>query len=165
MTQRYLVLCTGNRCRSQMAHGWLQHLAPTPGSPGSPGSPESSSENTEGTSGGSGGVEVFSAGTRPQGVHPLSIRVMAEAGVDIAHHTSDHVDQYASQHFDAVITVCDHAKEACPVFSNANRTIHHAFPDPDDKTGTKTDEELLHVFRGVRDEIRAWCAAFLASQI
>ena len=135
--RRYLVLCTGNRCRSQMAHGYLQHL-------------------------GGNGVEVFSAGTQPKGVHPLSIRVMQEAGIDITHHTSDHVDQYADEEFDAVITVCDSAKEACPVFPGAKQTIHHAFDDPDDKTGTKAEEELLPTFRRVRDEIGDWCRVFLA---
>ncbi|MEM9753059.1 MAG: arsenate reductase ArsC [Planctomycetota bacterium] len=137
--KRYLVLCTANRCRSQMAHGWLARL-------------------------GGDAVEVFSAGTKPGGVHPLSVKVMAEAGIDIAGHTSDHVDVYADQTFDAVITVCDSAKEACPVFPGAKRTIHHAFPDPDDKTGAKSEAELLPVFRDVRDQIRDWAEAFLAAQ-
>ncbi|MEM8782517.1 MAG: arsenate reductase ArsC [Planctomycetota bacterium] len=137
-TKRYLVLCTANRCRSQMAHGWLAHF-------------------------GGEDVEVFSAGTKPGGVHPLSIRVMAEAGVDISGHTSDHLDAYLKQDFDAVVTVCDSAKEACPVFPGAKRTIHRAFPDPDDKTGTKTEAELLPVFRGVRDQIRDWADAFWKS--
>ncbi len=141
--KRYLVLCTGNRCRSQMAHGWLQHLGP-----------EVLGES----------VDVFSAGTQPKGVHPLSIKVMAERGVDIAGHSSDHVDRYANQSFDAVVTVCDSAQEACPVFPGAERTIHHAFDDPDDKTGTKTEEELLPTFRRVRDEIGAWCRAFLEAE-
>ncbi len=141
--KRYLVLCTGNRCRSQMAHGWLNHLA----------------LELLGHA-----AEVRSAGTQPHGVHPLSVRVMNEAGIDIADHTSDHVDQYTGQDFDAVITVCDSAKEACPVFPGAKRTIHHAFDDPDDKTGTKTDDELLPTFRRVRDEIETWARAFLAEE-
>lgn len=140
--KRYLVLCTGNRCRSQMAHAWLQHLA-------------AQTRNNP--------VQVFSAGTDPQGVHPLAIAVMAEVGIDISHHSSDHIDQYAGQHFDAVITVCDRAKGACPVFPNAQRTIHHAFDDPDDKTGTLTDEQLLPTFRRVRDEIKTWATTFLTS--
>ncbi|MEL7088350.1 MAG: arsenate reductase ArsC, partial [Planctomycetota bacterium] len=94
--KRYLVLCTGNRCRSQMAHGWLAHL-------------------------GGDTVEVYSAGTQPKGVHPLSIEFMHDAGIDIGHHTSDHVSAYLDQDFDAVVTVCDHAKEACPVFPGAGR--------------------------------------------
>jgi len=134
--RRYLVLCTANRCRSQMAHGWLSHL-------------------------GGNAVRVYSAGTKPGGVHPLSIKVMAEAGVDISQHTSDHVDTYAGDDFDAVITVCDSAKEACPVFPGAKRTLHQPFPDPDDKTGTKSEAELLPVFRDVRDQIRDWAADFV----
>lgn len=134
--KRYLVLCTGNRCRSQMAHGWLQHL-------------------------GGDAVEVRSAGTQPKGVHPLSIEVMREVGIDIAAHTSDHVDEYTDQHFDAAITVCDSAKEACPVFPHAARTIHHSFDDPDDKTDTLSEDELLPTFRRVRDEIGEWAKAFI----
>ena len=88
---RILVICTGNRARSQMAHGWLAHL-------------------------GGPGLAVSSAGTEPKGVHPLAVRVMAEVGIDISGHTSDAVDCYADQDFDLVITVCDDAREQCPVF-------------------------------------------------
>jgi arsenate reductase len=122
-----------------MAHGWLQHLAGTR-------------------------AVVRSAGTKPKGVHPLSVRVMREVGIDISHHTSDHVDQYASEPFDVAITVCDSAKEACPVFPHAQRTIHHSFIDPDDKTGTLTEEQLLPTFRRVRDEIGEWCRLFMQEQ-
>lgn len=138
-TRRYLVLCTGNRCRSQMAHGWLEHL-------------------------GGDRVEIASAGTKPGGVHPLSVKVMGEAGVDISHHSSDHVDRYAGERFDAVITVCDAAREACPVFPGAEMTIHHAFDDPDDKTGGMSEAELLPTFRRVRDEIRGWALGFLRDE-
>jgi arsenate reductase len=134
---RLLVLCTANRCRSQMAHGWLAHL-------------------------GGDDVEVDSAGTKPGGVHPLSIHVMQEIGIDLSGHTSDPIEAYLEQSFDAVITVCDSAKEACPVFPGATRTIHHAFDDPDDKTGTLSDAEMLPTFRRVRDEIGEWARGFLA---
>lgn len=137
--KRYLILCTANRCRSQMAHGWLAHL-------------------------GGDAVEVFSAGTKPGGVHPLSVEVMREAGVDIGTHTSDHLEQFINEEFDAVITVCDSANEACPVFPGAKRTVHHAFDDPDDKTGTQSADEMRPTFRRVRDEVRAWCADFLAEE-
>lgn len=138
--KRYLVLCTGNRCRSQMAHGWLAHL-------------------------GGDAVEVFSAGSQPKGVHPLSIEVMAEAGVNVRHHTSDHVSAYLDQDFDAVITVCDHAKEACPVIPGARRTIHRGFEDPDDSELAASDPAAFDArFRRIRDEIRDWCAAFLADE-
>ena len=119
-----------------MAHGWLAKL-------------------------GGDGVEVASAGTQPKGVHPLSIQVMREIGIDISGHTSDHVDQYLDQDFDAVITVCDSARESCPVFPGARLTLHHSFEDPDDKTGTKTDDELLPTFRRIRDEIAEWAKQFL----
>ena len=109
-------------------------------------------------------VQVFSAGTRPGGVHPLSIRVMSETGVDISGHTSDHVEQYASMPFDAVITVCDAAAEACPVFPGAAKVIHHAFEDPDDKTGQLKESLLLERFRRVRDEIGEWTRRWLAEQ-
>ncbi|MEM1108843.1 MAG: arsenate reductase ArsC [Planctomycetota bacterium] len=137
--KRYLVLCTANRCRSQMAHGWLAHL-------------------------GGDAVEVFSAGAKPKGVQPLSIEVMAEAGVDITGHSSDHLNEYLEEDFDAVITVCDNAQEACPVFPGAERMIHHSFDDPDDKTGKLTADEMRPTFVRVRDEIRDWCAEFLAGE-
>ncbi|MEM7682970.1 MAG: arsenate reductase ArsC [Planctomycetota bacterium] len=137
--KRFLVLCTANRCRSQMADGWLSYL-------------------------GGDAVEVRSAGVAPNTVHPMAVRVMAEVGVDIAGASSDHVDLYKDQTFDAVVTVCDHAKETCPVLPGAGRVIHHAFDDPDDKTGTKTEDELLPVFRRVRNEIHAWARDFLAEQ-
>ena len=123
---RILVLCTGNRARSQMAHGWLRHL-------------------------GGERVAVESAGTAPKGLHPLSVRVMAEVGIDISAHTSDHVDQYVAQDFDLVLTVCDSARESCPVFPGARRMLHRSFEDPDNP-GVH-DYGLLAVFRRVRDEI------------
>ena len=131
---RVLVLCTGNRCRSQMAQGWLQYFADRAGHR----------------------IEVCSAGTAPKGVHPLAIDVMAKAGVDITGHASQHVDEYAGQHFDLVITVCDRAREACPILlgAGAGQFIHHAFEDPDQPG--KTEQELLVLFVTVRDQIRDW---------
>ena len=133
---RILVLCTGNRCRSQMAEGWLRHF-------------------------GGQGVEVFSAGTKPKGLHPKVVQVMAEAGVDISGQTSDHVEQYLDQHFDLVITVCDNAKEACPAFPNADRLIHRAFDDPD-VAGLSPDASGL-LFLRVRDEVRDWAQGLIDS--
>lgn len=131
---RILVLCTGNRCRSQMAEGWLRHF-------------------------GGDAVEVFSAGTAPKGVHPLAIEVMAEAGVDISRHTSDSVANYLNDEFDVVVTVCDNAKEACPVFPGAKRTVHRAFEDPD--YPDMPPDEFREVFRRIRDEIRGWAGEFI----
>lgn len=132
---RILVICTGNRARSQMAHGWLAHL-------------------------GGARVAVASAGTVPKGVHPIVVRVMAEVGIDISAHTSDPVDRYADQDFDLVITVCDAAREQCPVFPGAKRVLHRAFEDPD---YPELDEAAFtDVFRRIRDEIGAFCRDLLA---
>ena len=126
--KRVLILCTGNSCRSQMAEGWIRHDL-------------------------GDRVDVFSAGTRPSVVHPVAIAVMAEAGVDISSHRSKSVQEYGGQPFDLVVTVCDDAKEACPMFPGAAKQIHESFPDPVGFTGTK--EEVLEKFRDVRDQIRS----------
>ena len=133
-----LVICTGNRARSQMAHGWLRHL-------------------------GGERVAVSSAGTGPKGVHPVAIRVMAEVGIDISDHTSDHVDKFVDEDFDLVLTVCDHAKETCPVFPGARRTQHRAFEDPD--YPWMGEEEFTDVFRRLRDEIGAFSRELLAREL
>ncbi len=124
---RVLVLCTGNSCRSQMGEAWLRHDL---------------GER----------VEAYSAGTRPSFVHPRAIQVMAEAGVDISAHASKSVENLRGIAFDLVVTVCDSAREACPVLPGARRTVHHAFEDP--AHAGDGDDALLH-FRQVRDEIRA----------
>lgn len=135
---RILVLCTANRCRSQMAEGWLRHF-------------------------GRDRLEVHSVGTSPKTVHPHAIRAMAQAGVDVSQHASKHLDQYRNQHFDWVITVCDSAKQACPVFPNAARTLHHKFDDPDQPGLSK--EQANERFRRVRDAIRDWAKAFVESEL
>ena len=135
---RILVICTGNRARSQMAHGWLRHL-------------------------GGERVRVWSAGTQPRGVHPMAIRAMAEVGIDISAHTSDHVDAYVGEPFDLVVTVCDSARENCPVFPGAARLLHRGFQDPD-RQGVD-DDELLPVFRRIRDEIGEFSRSLLADEL
>ena len=132
---RILVICTGNRARSQMAHGWLQHL-------------------------GSRDIAVESAGTAPKGVHPLAVLVMGEVGIDLTAHTSDHVDCYVDQDFDLVITACDSAREQCPVFPGAKRTLHRAFEDPD--RPELSERELTDVFRRSRNDIGRFCRELLA---
>ena len=135
---RILVICTGNRARSQMARGWLRHL-------------------------GGSRVEVESAGTQPKGVHPLAVRVMAESGIDISRHSSDHVDHYAVQDFDLVITVCDSAHKNCPVFPSAKRLLHHGFEDPD-RPGMD-EAELAKMFRDVRDEIGVFVRELVETEL
>jgi len=131
---RILVICTGNRARSQMAHGWLSQI-------------------------GAERVEVSSAGTEPKGVHPIAVRVMEEVGIDISGHTSDHVDLYIEKEFDLVLTVCDSARESCPVFPGARRTLHRSFEDPD--YPELSEAQLTVVFRRIRDEIGAFSRELL----
>src|SRR4030095_3721335 len=128
--KRVLILCTGNSARSQMAEGILRH-------------------------GGGEAFEVHSAGMRPGSVRPEAIQVMREIGIDISGHRSKSVDQFIGQEFDAVITVCDNAKEACPLFPGNAERIHRSFEDPP-PPGVGSDEERLAIFRRVRDEIRGW---------
>lgn len=137
--KRILVLCTGNSCRSQMAEAFLKSFDPH--------------------------LEVHSAGTRPADeVHPKAIQVMAEAGLDLSTHRPKLVDQFLGQSFDYVITVCDHAKETCPVFmGQVEHRLHMGFDDPADATGS--DDEILTEFRRVRDEIKASFEEFHENQI
>jgi arsenate reductase len=131
---KVLFLCTGNSCRSQMAEGLLRHL-------------------------GGSRFEAVSAGTRPVGLNPGAVAVMDELGIDISGHTSKHVDSLAGEDFRHVITVCDNARETCPVFPAAVNTLHWSFDDPAGASGTQ--EERMAVFRRVRDEIRARIQKFL----
>lgn len=136
MKKRVLLLCTGNSCRSQMAEGWLRHL-------------------------GGDRYEALSAGTRPQGVNPLAVRVMAEAGVDISGHRSKSVDELLGEDLDLLVTVCGGARESCPVFlGKVKERQHWPFDDPAEAQGP--EEGVLHVFRRVRDEIRRRVEQFLA---
>jgi arsenate reductase len=129
-----LVLCTGNSCRSQLLHGYLaQLLGPR--------------------------VAVYSAGVETHGLNPRAMRVMAEDGIDISHHTSNHVAEYAAVPFAYVLTVCDHAQEVCPVFPSSARKLHHNFPDPAKATGSEAD--IMQQFRAVRNEVRAYARAFV----
>jgi arsenate reductase len=131
--QRVLILCTGNSARSQMAEGLLRHDA-------------------------GDRFEVESAGTRPSQVRPEAVAVMREIGIDISGHRSKHVDDFAGQRFDYVLTVCDNAKEACPIFPGGAIAIHRNFEDPAALNGT--EEQRLALFRRVRDEIRPYMKHF-----
>ena len=136
MKPRVLFLCTGNSARSQMAEGWLRHLA-------------------------GDRFEVFSAGTHPVGLNPGSVEVMAEVGIDISQHRSKSAAEFTAMPIDYVITVCDRAKETCPRWSGAVRLIHWSFDDPAAVTGSA--EQRRQLFRRVRDEIAAAIREFLGS--
>lgn len=126
MRKTVLFLCTGNSARSQMAEGLLRHLAWDR-------------------------FEAASAGTHPAGVNPLAVQAMREIGIDISHHRSKYVDEFLGQRFDYVITVCDRARETCPIFPSASQILHWSFDDPAAVQGTA--EERMSVFRKVRDEL------------
>ena len=136
--QRVLILCTGNSCRSQMAEGWFRYFT--------------SQEN----------VSVFSAGTHPESVNKYAIRVMNLYGIDISKHISSHLDDYKNISFDYVITLCDNAKENCPVFHSA-KIIHESFPDPAEAVGT--EEELVKVYSKVCIDLKAFIYNFIIKNI
>ncbi len=131
--KRVLILCTGNSARSQMAEGLLRHDA-------------------------GDRFEVFSAGTKPSSVRSEAVAVMREIGIDISGHRSKSVDEFARSDFDYVLTVCDKAKESCPVYPGHANRLHHNFDDPAALQGSET--ERLGAFRRVRDEIRAYLRGF-----
>jgi arsenate reductase len=105
--------------------------------------------------------DVFSAGTHPSSVRPEAIEVMREIGIDISGHRSKSVDEFAGGEFDYVITVCDNAKESCPVFPGKTNRIHQSFEDPP-PPGVSSDEARMTIFRRVRDEIREWIRGFIS---
>jgi arsenate reductase len=131
--KRVLVLCTGNSARSQMAEGLLRHDA-------------------------GDRFDVESAGVDPDRVRPEAIAVMKEVGVDISGHRSKHVDEFAGQQFDYVLTVCDNANESCPVLPGQGERLHRSFEDPAALQGT--EQQRLAKFRRVRNEIRDYLRTF-----
>lgn len=126
---KVLFLCTGNSCRSQMAEGWASYLKGDL-------------------------IDAYSAGVNPARLSSRAVDVMAQAGVDISSHISKHADDLQGIEFDYVVTVCDNARENCPVFTGKAKLVHKSFQDPACLIGTK--EEVLAAFRKVRDEIRAF---------
>jgi arsenate reductase len=134
LKKKVLFICTGNACRSQIAHGLLNELA-----------------NSD--------FEVFSAGSHPSKVHPISIAVMEEIGLDISKHTSDHIDVYLNKDIDIVITVCDNAKNACPTFSENVNRIHWSIDDPFKNWNFDLDQ--LSTFRETREEIKSRLLKFI----
>lgn len=132
--KKVLVLCTGNSCRSQIAHGYLNHFAKEK-------------------------AEIYSAGIETHGVNPKAIETMAADGIDISNHTSNNVNEYTNIDFDYVITVCDNAKESCPYFPTKAVKLHYNFPDPAKAQGT--DEEVKAEFASVRNMIKSYCENFV----
>jgi arsenate reductase len=133
MKKTVLILCTGNSARSQMAEGLLRHAA-------------------------GDRFEVSSAGTQPSRVRPEAIAVMQELGIDISSQRSKSVEEFAARDFDYVLTVCDNAKESCPIYPGHGNRLHHSFEDPAAVQGT--DEYRLAAFRRVRDQIRDYLKGF-----
>jgi arsenate reductase (thioredoxin) len=133
-----LVLCTGNSCRSHMAEGFLRTLSRD-------------------------AFRVASAGSKPAGyVHPLAIRAMAEAGIDISGHTSKHMNEFLDRDVETVITVCGNADQVCPTYPGQVNRHHWPFADPAHATGS--EEEQMHVFRKVRDQIKRGCEVYVAGK-
>lgn len=134
-----LVLCTGNSCRSQIAHGYLAEFTKN------------------------NAVKIYSAGVETHGVNPRAITIMKEDGIDISQHTSNNINEYLDIDFDFVITVCDNAKERCPYFPTKAQKFHYNFPDPAKAIGT--EDEILAQFRAVREVIKAYCIEFVKQYI
>jgi len=134
MKKQVLVLCTGNSCRSQIAHGYLKHFY-------------------------GDRANVYSAGVETHGVNPKAIDIMMEDNIDISQHTSNNILEYKDIPFDYVITVCDHAKEVCPYFPSKATLFHCNFPDPSKLKGTQ--EEINAEFVKVREMIKAYCEQFV----
>ncbi len=134
-----LVLCTGNSCRSQMAHGYLNYY--------------SKLKN----------VAVYSAGVETHGVNPKTITIMKEDGIDISQHTSNNIDEYMHINFDFIITVCDNAKERCPYFPSNAVKLHYNFPDPSKLVAT--DIEIQLEFKRVRNLIKNYCNKFVEENL
>lgn len=133
--KRVLILCTGNSCRSQLAEALWNQI-------------------------GHGEWEAVSAGSRPAGyVHPLAIRAAAEVGLDLSKARSKSLDEFRTKSFDLVVTVCDNAREACPIFSGGGSSLHWPFEDPAHATGS--EDERMATFRRVRDEIAARIRRYL----
>ena len=138
MKKRILVLCTGNSCRSQIAHGYLAYFAKDK-------------------------AEIYSAGIETHGVNPKAIDIMKEDGLDISSHTSNNQDEYKHIDFDFVITVCVNAKENCSYFRSKALKFHKDFPDPSKLRGS--DEEIGHEFRRVREMIKDYCQDFVKKNL
>ncbi|WP_290628903.1 arsenate reductase ArsC [Altibacter sp.] len=134
-----LILCTGNSCRSQMAQGYIEHYAGTK-------------------------ARIYSAGIETHGLNKNAVKFMAEDGIDISNHTSNHVDEYEGIAWDYIITVCDHANENCPFIPAPNaKRLHKNFTDPSKVEGTEA--EIAAAFRSTREDIKQYSKDFVASYL
>tara|TARA_A100001037_G_C14992011_1_gene563048 strand:- start:569 stop:985 length:417 start_codon:yes stop_codon:yes gene_type:complete len=132
--KKVLILCTGNSCRSQMAEGWLRFFS-------------------------NDRIKVYSAGTHPEPVNRYAIKAMSLVGIDISKNISNNIDDFKKIEFDFIITVCDNAKERCPIFSHGEAIkIHRSFSDPALATGT--NEEQLNVYIDIRDQLKVFFQDF-----
>ncbi len=132
--KKIIFICTGNACRSQIAHGLLESMSGDK-------------------------FEVFSAGSHPSRVHTMSIKIMEEIGIDISHHTSDFIDDYLKTGIEIVITVCDNANEICPIFPGDVERLHWSIDDP--FKGWNFDEGQIQSFRDTREEIKQKIIKFI----
>ncbi|MCB0279520.1 MAG: arsenate reductase ArsC [Calditrichaeota bacterium] len=141
MAKKILVLCTGNSFRSQIAEAYLRDFAGTK-------------------------ADVFSAGVQASGtVYPYAVQLMAEDGIDISGQKSKTLDQFINMEFDFLITVCDHAKESCPIFPKpVGKKLHHSFPDYTEK-GDQSKQEYLSTLRPIRDAIKGFCREFVRKHL
>ena len=135
--KKIIFICTGNACRSQIAHGLLENMARDK-------------------------FEVFSAGSHPSRVHSMSIKIMEEIGIDISHHTSDLIDHYLKTGIEIVITVCDDVNESCPIFPGDVERLHWSIDDP--FKGWNFDEGQIQSFRDTREEIKQRIIKFLQNR-
>ena len=139
MKKNILVLCTGNSCRSQMAHGYLAYFAKDK-------------------------ATIYSAGIETHGLNPGAVKIMAEDGIDISKHTSNNVDEYSGIHWDYIITVCDHAQENCPFIPAPNaKRLHQNFSDPSKVKGS--EDIIKQAFQQTRDEIKLYCQNFVSKNL
>ena len=141
MKKNVLVMCTGNSFRSHMGEAFIREFAGDK-------------------------VNAYSAGVKPSGkIYPWAIKLMAEENIDISQQTSDHVDKFDDIQFDYLITVCDNAKETCPIFPKpVGKTIHHSFNDYEPQ-GDLSDEEYMMTLRPIRDAIKTWCKEFVKTEL
>ena len=135
---KVLIVCTGNSCRSQMAEGWFRKFAHDK-------------------------FNFFSAGTHPEPVNPIAIKVMKSECINISHYQSNHINDFIKIDFDYIITVCDDAKKNCPVFLNSAKLVHKSFPDPAKAKGNKKD--VLAVYVKVRDMLKSFCEEFVKTEL